>query len=152
MRIFLACFVTAAVTAGVVTGLGPAERASSQGSISCGATTEGSGYMTHRAYVCTLRSMPKLGGEAFELRLPVIDVGCEAYAADASSNVPASLDCDRLSLSTVKCVDGVFGSWAVVLSARRYEVDGPQSCVTRSQPPGYKLTSGYQSHVYYRNP
>jgi hypothetical protein len=152
MKIFLACTLTALITAGALTGLGLARSSRGQSSIACGSTVEGTGYAQHRAYVCTLQSMPALGGEAFELRLPVIDIGCNAYAADSTSNLPAMLSCDRLSLSSIRCVDGVFGSWAVVMSARRFEVDSPQQCVMRSKPPGYKLTSGYTPHVFLRNP
>ena len=152
MKTLLACIVTALITAGSVTALGLAGGATGEGPITCGPTVEGSGYSQHRIYVCTVRSMPVPGGEGFELRLPVIDAVCNAYSANASSNLPASLICDRLSLSSIKCVDGVFGSLGVVVSARRFEVDSAQRCVTRAKPPGYELTSGYTSHVFRRNP
>jgi hypothetical protein len=96
--------------------------------------------------------MPALGGNGFELRLLPIDLKCNAYAAYAQFNIPPMLARDRLSIPPSKCVDGVFGSWTTEISARRIEVDSPQTCVLQDKPPGYKVTSRYTPHVYYRNP
>jgi hypothetical protein len=156
LRTFILCGVTALVTAGVLTGFGLAERTTGQATpntpAQCGSRTEGSGTHEQQIYVCTLKTMPTARQEPFEMRLPAIDVKCDAYAADTSHNISASLHCDRLSLSSIKCVDGVFGSFAVVLSPRRYEINSPQSCITQAKPPGYKLTSRYTPHVVLRNP
>jgi hypothetical protein len=152
MKTLLACTLTAVVTAGVITGIGIAGRAGARSGPVCGPRTEGTGFQTHHVYVCTLRTLPAPGQQSFELRLPSIDVLCTPFGGDASSNVPPFLACERLSLSSLKCVDGVFGSWTAEISARRIEVDSPQPCKTQAKPPGYKLTGGYTPHVYYRNP
>jgi hypothetical protein len=97
--------------------------------------------------------MPTEQEEGFELRLREIDLRCDAYAADTSPpSTPAMLTCDRRSFPSTKCVDDVFGSWSLVASARRYEIDSPQTCKTLAKPPGYKLTSGYKRSVFVRNP
>ena len=157
MRTFILCGVTALVTGACSQGSGlqsePQDEATPNTPAQCGSRTEGgSGIHEQQIYVCTLKTMPTARQEPFELRLPAIDVKCDAYAADASHNISASLHCDRLSLSSIKCVDGVFGSFAVVLSPRRYEIDSPQFCITQAKPPGYKLTSRNTPHDFLRNP
>jgi hypothetical protein len=52
----------------------------------------------------------------------------------------------------VECNDGLFGSTTVVMTIRRFEVDKPQTCVTTTKDPYFKLTSDVTRHVYYRNP
>lgn len=88
---------------------------------------------------------------AYTVRIPDLDVTCLLSPADASQNLPESFGCSRASTS-LKCVDGIFDSLSVALSVRRVEIDEPQTCRLKPSPPGYKLTSGYTPHVFYRNP
>ena len=98
--------------------------------------------------------MPRIRQEQFELRLPVIDLKCDAAAADLADNIPPTLYCNRLSTPdlTLRCIDGVLGSLTVDMSLRRFETESSQTCVTRSAPPYYKLTSGITRHTFFRNP
>src|SRR4051812_45692178 len=88
------------VTAAVLTGIAFGRSHQHSGTPKCGIRTQttGSIYGRHDVYVCTLRSMPTYSQAGFELRLPVIDARCTAYAADAGSNLPAMFACERLSL------------------------------------------------------
>jgi hypothetical protein len=155
MKTLLCCVVTAVVTASATAGLEYARGAGDNSAATpavCGLRVEGTGYSTHKAYVCNLDKMPSHQSDGFEVRLREIDLRCNAYPADPSNNLPALFACDRLSVDPLKCTDGVFGSWSMTASARRYEVDSTKACRTQAKPPGYKFTSGYYRHVFARNP
>jgi hypothetical protein len=154
VRMFLVALVTALATAGAFVGLGLGGQASG---VRCGLLTQGTGYAAERMYVCTLRTMPAQGEPPFLLRLPTIDILCQALHANGSTNFPDTFSCDRLSDDTgdglPKCIDSTLGSWSVSISARHFEIDSPQSCKQFGKLAGeYKLTSGYTSRTFQRNP
>ena len=84
---------------------------------------------------------------AVELRLPAIDVKCDAYAADVSHISRLAPLRSALLVEHQVCGRSVRELRGSSLP-RRYEIDDPQFCITQAKPPGYKLTSRNTPHDF----
>ncbi|HEU5371099.1 MAG TPA: hypothetical protein VFU51_01790 [Gaiellaceae bacterium] len=150
----LSALVAVLMAAAALGGFQAAQGGGSKPPATCVTKVLGSGYSSQTTYVCTVTKMPGLRQTAFELRLPAIDLRCDALGADLADNIPPGLSCDRLSVPEVpiRCRDGVLGSMTVFMSLRHVETESSQTCVTRARAPYYKVTRGIESHVFVRNP
>jgi hypothetical protein len=106
-------------------------------------------------YVCVVPRIPTRTAngrlQEYTIKVAALDLSC-TIDGDDPGVLPAGMGCDRLTVDTAKCVDGIFGSLSTWTTTRRMETDTPQHCVTTVASPGYKFTKGYVPHVYFRNP